>query len=249
MTTHAGAAVVTGAARGMGRAITARLAALGYPVIAVDIDEEGLATTAAEVPGDITPLVAGVGAADAPSLVRTATRPHGGICVLVNNAGISPKRDGVAVPTVELTRAEWDRVLLTNLTGAFELCQVAAIDMMAMGWGRIVNVSSLAARTGTRVPGSHYVASKAALLGFSRTLALELGRSGVTVNCIAPGRIDTSMAGEALPEINERMLRRVPVGRFGQPDDIAAAVAYLVSEDAGFVTGATLDVNGGMLMI
>jgi 3-oxoacyl-[acyl-carrier protein] reductase len=135
------------------------------------------------------------------------------------------------------------------LTGAFELCQVAARDMIVANWGRIVNITSLAGRTATRVPGSHYAASKAALAGFARTLALELAPHHITVNCVAPGRVEGMMADDGLQEINDRMRKRVPAGRFGTPEDIAAAVAFLVGDEAAFITGATLDVNGGMLMI
>lgn len=244
-----GVAVVTGGARGIGRAVVTRLVALDWPVLAVDVDADGLDEVRGDVGASVTPLVADVGADRTQDLVRDAAHALGPIAVLVNNAAVSPKRDGIAVPTVELTTDEWEAVLRVNLTGAFRLCQVAATDMAKLRWGRIVNVSSLAARTGTRVPGSHYVASKSALLGFSRTLALELAPNGITVNCIAPGRIDTPMGAQATAAINDKLRNRVPVGRFGRPEDIAAAVAFLVGDDAEYITGATFDVNGGMLMI
>lgn len=252
MAEHKGrVALVTGAARGIGLQVAERLGALGATVVLVDVRPEvesaaealrarGLAAEA--VMGDIADegvvrdLVAGVAAA------------HGGLDILVNNAGISPKHGGRKALVEETALAEWQAVLAVNLTGAFLLCREAVPLMRRRGWGRIVNMSSQAGRTRSQIAGSHYAASKAGLIGFSRTLAAEVGAAGITVNCIAPGRIETPMAAVAGAEVNQAYVTQIPVARIGMPDDIAAAVLFLASDQAGFITGATLDVNGGHFM-
>jgi 3-oxoacyl-[acyl-carrier protein] reductase len=148
-----------------------------------------------------------------------------------------------------MSEEEWRKVLDINLTGAF-LCSKACLPIMReKGWGRIINIASQAGRTRSDIAGAHYAASKAGMMGLARALAGELGMAGITVNSIAPGRIMTPMAQEAGEAANTAYLARIPVGRLGTPDDVAAAVAFLVSDEAGFISGITLDVNGGAFMI
>ena len=145
-------------------------------------------------------------------------------------------------------RQTWNSVLAVNVTGAFLLCREATPAMQEKGWGRVVNISSQAARTRADIAGAAYAASKSAMIGLSRVLASEVGRSGVTVNCIAPGRIESPMQAVAGADATREYVSRIPVGRIGTAADIAATVAFLASEEAGFITGATLDVNGGFFM-
>lgn len=181
-------------------------------------------------------------------LVNETVERFGGVDILVNNAGISPKHEGRKTPVAETSAAEWQRVLDVNLSGAFLCSRACLAPMRRRRWGRIVNISSMAGRTKAEIAGAHYAASKAGMMGLARTLAAEVGRDGITVNCIAPGRIVTPMAEEVPAEVNQTALARIPVGRLGTPEDVAAAVAFLASEQAGFISGVTLDVNGGAFM-
>jgi 3-oxoacyl-[acyl-carrier protein] reductase len=170
--------------------------------------------------------------------------------MLVNCAGVSPRVDG-ARPLVEQTPLEvWLRTLAINLTGTFLMCRAAIPRMKRHQWGRIVNIASLAGRTVGEVTSCYYAASKSGVLGFSRVLASEVGRHGITVNCVSPSRISTAMTRTLSDAagIDQRYIEKTPIGRLGQPEDVAAAVSYLLSEDAGFVTGAILDVTGGYYM-
>ncbi|MFC9355109.1 SDR family oxidoreductase [Rhodococcus sp. NPDC057014] len=241
-------AVVTGAANGMGRAISERLLDDGYGVVAVDVDAPTL-TEMENAHERMAAVPRSVADVELPGELSKAVRTLGTLAVLVNNAAISPKVNGFALPSTEISGDEWEQVFTINLTAPFRLCQWALPQMRAEGWGRIVNISSMAARTASKVPGTHYAASKAGLLGLTRSLAIENAEFGITVNAIAPGRVESLMAAESDTALNDDYRRRLPVGRFGRPAEIAAAVAYLASEAAGFTTGATLDVNGGMLMI
>lgn len=244
-------ALVTGAAGGIGLGIAERLAMQGAIVLITDVAAH-LADSAAAlrekghrvnaVPGDVTDE------AWCGEVVARARRDHGSLDILVNNAGISPKRDGRKIPVRDTDLAEWNRVLAVNLTGAFLLCRAATPAMQERGFGRVVNIASQAARTRADIAGAAYAASKSGMIGLSRVLASEVGRDGVTVNCIAPGRIESPMAAVAGADANREYVQRIPVGRIGTADDIAATVAFLASEEAGFITGATLDVNGGFFM-
>jgi len=244
--------VVTGGAKGIGAGIVSTMLARGHRVVVVDNDVAGLDTFVADSAGHGDNLVACE--ADVSSLeswTKIMTLAHesfGPVGVLVNNAAISPKRDGARVPSHEMDRDEWDQVLSVNLTGPFLGFQAVIEDMRARRWGRIINISSTAGRNGARLAGIHYGVAKTGILGLTRTLAWEYGGDGVTVNAVAPGRIMTPMAAGVSDEVNASMLTKIPVGRFGYPDDIAAVVAFLASDSAGFVTGATIDANGGAYM-
>jgi 3-oxoacyl-[acyl-carrier protein] reductase len=244
-------ALVTGAARGIGFAIAERLAQEGAHVIMADrlntvqeaaqeLDSRGLAVEARQVdigqPDASTALVQGILAA------------HGQLDILVNNAGIAPKHDGRKALVEDTSLDEWADVLAINLTSVFLLCKAAIPAMRKIGWGRIINMSSVAARAKSDISGSAYCAAKAGVIGFSRVLAAEVGGAGICVNSIAPGRIMTPLAAVAGEEVNNRYISLIPVGRLGEPDDIAAVASFLASNDAAFVTGAVIDVNGGSFM-
>lgn len=245
-------AIVTGAGGGIGAAVVVELISRGARVLATDIDGQALERFQ-EDHGDLSKSfrcsVADV--ADAQEWERMAEEARsafGPIGVLVNNAAISPKREGAKVPAHEMSHDEWDAVLAVNLTGPFIGTQTVYPDMREVGWGRIVNIASQAARTGARVAGVHYGATKAGILGLTRTLAHEFGPHGITVNAVAPGRILTPMAAGVPDEINQQWISKIPVGRLGQPEDTASVVGFLASEEASFVTGATIDANGGSFM-
>ena len=246
-------AVVTGAGRGIGLSIAKRFLLEGAKVVLADtqagtLDEAvhslgALAESARAVSCDVS------NTEDVQRLISTTERQFGRVAILVNNAGISPKHAGLKAPVETMDEAEWRKVLDVNLTGAF-LCSRACLPhMKANGWGRIVNIASQAGRTRSDIAGAHYAASKAGMMGLARTLAAEVGKDGITCNSIAPGRIETAMAAEAGAAVNAAYLTRIPVGRLGTPDDVAAAVAFLASDEAGFISGVTLDVNGGAFMI
>jgi 3-oxoacyl-[acyl-carrier protein] reductase len=245
-------AVVTGGARGIGAAIVRELGARGVNVVVADADTRALDACAAEerlTGSGVRCVKADVSKEDDwMRVLELARSSFGPIGILVNNAGISPKRDGKKIPASEMPLEEWDRVLAVNLTGAFLGSKLVFPHMRGLGWGRIINIASQAARTGARVAGVHYGASKAGLLGLTRTLAHEYGPYGVTVNAVAPGRILTPMALGVADEVNRAMLADIPVGRLGSPQDTASVVGFLASDEAGFVTGATIDANGGSYM-
>lgn len=239
-------ALVTGAASGIGLAGMRRLAGQGVTVVAVDRDER-VVVEAAQAGAEA--IVVDLADADAVvGLAAEALRRHGRVDILVNNAGISPHRDGERVPTSGISTADWHAVMGVNLTAPFLLCRDLIEPMRTAGWGRIVNISSRAARAFTRTAGAHYAASKSAVVGFSRVLAGDYGRYGVTVNCIAPGRIQTPLSEQGPAELLASLYDEIPVGRAGTPAEVAAMIAYLASDEAGFVNGAILDINGGGFM-
>jgi 3-oxoacyl-[acyl-carrier protein] reductase len=244
-------ALVTGAARGIGYGIAGRLARDGAHVVITDV-LDSVADSAAALRAEGGSAEGIVGDVSDESwvgdLARQLEERHGGVDVLVNNAGISPKRDGSKIPVRDTAWEQWRQVMDINLGGAFLMCRALVPGMQARGWGRVVTISSQAARTRADIAGAAYAASKAGLVAFSRVLASEVGRQGVTVNCIAPGRIESPMQAVAGEDATREYVTRIPVGRIGTAGDIAATVAFLASEEAGFITGATIDVNGGFFM-
>jgi 3-oxoacyl-[acyl-carrier protein] reductase len=244
-------ALVTGAARGIGAAVAAKLAANGHPVVLADVIPEVEATAARLGEGGGEARAIRLDVAD-PAAVAALPGALGDwwerLGVVVNNAGISPKVDGRARKIRDMPLEEWNRVLAVNLTGAFLVSQTCIPPLRARRWGRIVMLTSQAARAKSQIAGAHYAASKTGLMGFARSLATELGPDGITVNSVAPGRIDTPMARGAAAGVNDAFLAQIPLGRVGTPEDVAEVVAFLASDAAGYLTGATLDVGGGSFM-
>lgn len=244
-------AVVTGAARGIGAALVDAFLQRDLGVVAVDCDQEALNDLEAQhetMKDRLRPVMADVASEEDWRRVADVASTLGHVDVLVNNAAISPKRDGVKIPGDEMPTEEWERVLAVNLTGSFFGIREFAPGMKERSRGRIVNVASQAARGGTRVAGIHYGATKTALLGLTRSFAYELAAHHVAVNAIAPGRIVTPMAEAVSPEVNEWMRTQIPVGRLGTPEEVAESVIFLTLDNSGFITGATLDINGGSFM-
>jgi 3-oxoacyl-[acyl-carrier protein] reductase len=244
-------AVVTGAGRGIGRAIADALAASGATVAYLDSQSALVEEAATASPGKAMALAADIAdeAAVAAAFAAVAER-FGPVGILVNNAGISPKSgtDGRRAGAAEIPLEEWRRVLDVNLTGAF-LCSRAVLPgMKAMGGGSIVNMASVAGRTYCDIVGLHYAATKAALIGMTKHLAGEVGPDGITVNAVAPGRIDTPMVRGTAPEANEAVRQATPLRRLGAPQDVAATCLFLTSEAGAFVTGQVCDVAGGWLL-
>ena len=224
-------ALVTGASRGIGQAIAAELAKQGAKVIGTATTEEG----AKRINGRVLDVR---DAAQCDALIKEL----GDIAILVNNAGIT--RDNLAL---RMKDAEWDEVMETNLKPVFRLSRAVMRGMMKARWGRIINVTSVVGASGN-AGQANYAAAKAGVVGLTKSLARELGSRNITVNCVAPGFIDTDMT-RALPEQSRTaLLAQIPLGRLGSADEVAAAVAYLASPSAGYVTGSVLHVNGGMYM-
>ena len=238
------AALVTGASGGIGGAIASVLHAQGATVGLVGTRAGALETVAASLGDRVHVLpcdLSDSGAVD--GLPKRAAEAMGAVDILVNNAGVT--RDNLFM---RMSDAEWDAVIAVNLTAAFRLMRGVLRGMMKARWGRIVSVTSIVGVTGNPGQGN-YAASKAGLIGMSKSLAQEVASRGVTVNCVAPGFIATPMT-DALNEAQKaRLMESIPVGRMGSPDEIASAVLYLASDEARYVTGHTLHVNGGMAMI
>lgn len=236
-------ALVTGAGRGLGRAISRRLAGLGARVVLGDVDTAALAETArliADQGGQAVPCAFDVADSRA---VRAAFEQAGLVQVLVNNAGICP-----LTPPDEISETEWERVLAVNLKGAFLCTQAALPGLRAAGWGRVINIASLAGQMGGIAVGVHYAASKAGLLGLTKSFARHLAPYHVTVNAIAPGTAKTDLTAAWPEEVRRDLKARIPLGRFIRPEEVAEAVAFLCSPAADVITGATIDVNAGLLM-
>lgn len=240
-------ALVTGASRGIGRAIALRLASEGADIAVnyrTDLEAATEAADAIQSLGVRCALVQGdVGLpTDAAGMVATCTAQLGGIHVLVNNAGVSAD-----MLTMRLSEEDWDRVLDTDLKGAFLTTKAALRPMIRQRWGRIINIASVVAYTGNAGQAS-YASAKAGLIGLSKSVAREVATRGITVNVVAPGLVDTDMTDRLSEEIRTWMLDQVPMGRPGTVEDVAAAVAFLASDDAAYMTGQTIKVDGGMVM-
>ena len=237
-------ALVTGASRGIGQAIAKRLANEGYLVIGTATSEKGAAAV-----NDYLQELGGAGrvlnvqdAEQINQLFDSIEKEFGNVQVLVNNAGIT--QDGLLM---RMDDNAWERVLDVNLTSVFRTSKRAIKGVMKARQGRIINITSVVAAMGN-AGQTNYTASKAGIEGFTRSLAREIGSRQITVNCVAPGFIDTDMTSELDEALIQSMLNAVPLARLGKPEDIAAAVNFLASEEAGYITGTVLDVNGGMYM-
>lgn len=239
-------ALVTGASRGIGKVCAEMLAQSGYRVVLAARSLDKLQAIAEEIRGaGGQATAAGMDMSSAASIaeaIGAAAKEFGRIDILVNNAGIT--KDGLAV---RMKVADWEQVLATNLSGAFYAIQQVLPGMMRERWGRIINISSVVGETGN--PGqANYVASKAGLIGLTKSLAQEVGSRNITVNAVAPGYIDTEMTQGLSQELKDKMIGHTPLRRIGNAADVANAVKFLASEEAGFITGHVLDVNGGLYM-
>ncbi len=234
-------ALVTGAGRGIGEGVARRLAAEGATVCCMDIDGPRAEEVAASLGEGSFALAADLSVrAEAETVVPAAWERFGALDVLVNNAGIT--RDSMLH---RMTDEQWDAVIALNLTAVFVLTRAAATRMRERGYGRIVNISSTSANG--NAGQANYAAAKAGVIGITKTAAKELAGKGVTVNAVAPGFIDTEMTRSMPPEVYEAARSRVPVGRAGTPDDVAALIAYLASDEASYITGELLYVRGGWI--
>jgi len=239
-------AFVTGSSRGIGRATALSLCRVGFDIVVASPEIERNEEVAAEIracSGEAMTVNLDVTSPDSVKEAFAKTlKDRTRIDVLVNNAGIT--RDGLAV---RMKPADWDLVLKINLYGAFSCIQAVLPGMMRNRWGRIINIASVVGQAGA--PGqANYAASKAGLIGLTKSLAQEMGSRGITVNAVAPGYIETDMTNALPEEVKQKILASVPLARIGKPDDVAAAVKFLASEDAGYITGHVLAVNGGMYM-
>ena len=232
-------ALVTGASGGIGAAIARRLCARGAAVVLSGRRREALDSLAADLGEAATVVVAALGTAEA---ARALAKAAGDIDILVNNAGVVD--DSLAL---RLGDDQWQQVIDLNLSSAFHIIQPLLRGMIRRRHGRIINITSVVGHTGN--PGqANYAAAKAGLAGMTRSLALEVAQRGITVNCVAPGFIDTAMTDQLPESLRDSILDRIPAGRLGTADEVAAAVAWLASDDAAYVTGQTIHVNGGMAM-
>lgn len=237
-------ALVTGASQGIGEAIAVKLAEVGLTVAVVDVQEEKLRSVASRItavgskgfayPADVSRFD------QAATVVETVVQDHGSIDYLVNNAGIT--RDNLLM---RMREEEWDAVLAVNLKGVFNFSRAAVRSMISRRFGRIVNISSVVGAMGN-AGQANYAASKAGIIGLSKSLAREVAARGITVNCVAPGYIATAMTEALSEEIKKAFLEMIPMKRMGTPEDVAQVVKFLLSDQAAYITGQVIHVNGGM---
>ncbi|MCW5652744.1 SDR family NAD(P)-dependent oxidoreductase [Hydrogenophaga sp.] len=244
--------LVTGGATGIGLAIARGFIAQGHRVMisgsrpTVPDMARQLSSPACPVHAHVADLAS---EAQTLALAEETRRVFGGGCdVLVNCAGYSQKRNGEAIPPTEVSSADWNRILHINLTAPFLLCRELIPAMRERGWGRVINIASRGGRTYVPFAGADYAAAKAGLIGLTRHLAGTYAGEGITVNAIAPGRIDTPLSNTSSDAVKARAAAAIPAGRFGTPEEIAAVAMFLASDGAAYLTGACLDVNGGVFM-
>jgi 3-oxoacyl-[acyl-carrier protein] reductase len=239
-------ALVTGASRGIGRACALALAETGVRVAVAARNVEQLESLAGEIRSKSGEAFVAPMDLAAPESIKEAiakvAKDFGSIAILVNNAGIT--KDGLAM---RMKQPDWDVVIATNLTGAFVAIQQVLPAMMRERWGRIINISSVVGEMGN-AGQSNYAASKAGLIGLTKSIAQEMGSRNITVNAVAPGYVETDMTHGLSDELKQKMIDNIPLKRIGRPDDVAAAVRFLASEEAGYITGHVLSVNGGLYM-
>jgi len=239
-------ALVTGASRGIGRSIALALGGRGATVVGTATTDAGAQSitaylSQAQIRGNGAQLDVRI-ATNVERLVAEIEHAHGAVSILVNNAGIA--RDNLAM---RMKEDEWDAVIDTNLKSVFRLCKAVMRGMMKARSGRVINITSVVGSSGN-AGQINYAAAKAGIAGLTRSLAREIGSRGITVNCVAPGFIDTDMTRVLTDAQREALLRQIPLGRLGNPEDVAAVVAFLASPQAAYITGATLHVNGGLYM-
>lgn len=235
-------ALVTGAGRGIGFAIADALAKGGASVAVNDLEAGRAEETAKRIgaaaipaPGDVS------NASGVATIYEIVSRELGHVDIVINNAGADR-----ALPILEIDEAEWDRLMTINLKSAFLVTKAALPGMIERNFGRVISLSSLVARQGAMNGGIHYAASKAGILGFTRTLARQMAAHGITANALAPGVIDTDLIRENMPDdVRQKVRAAIPLGALGDATDVAAAAAFLASREAGYITGTTIDVNGG----
>ena len=236
-------ALVTGATRGIGKAIAESLVQSGAYVFGTATSENGAAAISAYLGENGQGLVLNVtDQASIESVLETIAKEKGAPSILVNNAGVT--KDQLLM---RMKDDEWNDVILTNLTSVYALSKAVLRPMMKARSGRIINISSVVGITGN-AGQTNYAAAKAGVIGFTKSMAKEVGSRGITINCVAPGFIDTDMTKDLPASVKDALLANIPLGRLGEPSEIAAAVAFLASESAGYITGETINVNGGMLM-
>jgi 3-oxoacyl-[acyl-carrier protein] reductase len=242
-------AIVTGGASGIGAATARGLSREGAMVVVADWNSENLEKMEAEMKKEGRPFL-GLeidvsSEKDVQKLVDQTVSHFGGIDFLVNNAGISPKQKGRKQNLWEVSIEEWDRVMAVNIRGVFLCCHFAVPRMIERGGGAIVSLSSQAAKAGSAITGSHYVISKAGVVGLTKILAREVAQHKIRVNAVAPGRIDTPMIWDVPAEVNEQIRKSIPLGRLGKAEEVAEPILFLLSEAASFITGVVIDINGG----
>jgi 3-oxoacyl-[acyl-carrier protein] reductase len=244
---------ITGAAGGIGKATCLSLIRNGGHLVISDADESGLLKMRADLENDetrILPIVLDVTNQEEVRLAgEKIEQTFGRLDALINGAGISPKGPNGRVLVDEMDPEEWKRVLDINLNGSFYCSQIAIKLMKNKGRGHIVNIASAAGRTYSAITGAHYAASKAALISLTRQMAGEVGPSGIYVNAVAPGRIDTPMIWDVSAEVNQLAMNNTPLRRLGTSDEVAKTILFLLSDQSSFITGAVIDVNGGRFMI